>query len=162
VDKGEFLARVFPSSPCTRNRKLTLWQMAGGGAGRAQSQLTIPRAWATWEHSRQKLTLVLGSPLSTLCKACCSSTRNCGGHLSRLASTRSSSETIPRAWATWEHSRQKLTLVHFGLLQALADDRVLLDDPDHMLDAGKQTSHFFESVPDEYGRRRWRLKSLEH
>lgn len=30
-----------------------------------------------------------------------------------------------------------------------------------MLDAGKQTSHFFESVPDEYGRRRWRLKSLE-
>ncbi|GAA5988217.1 hypothetical protein JCM10908_002116 [Rhodotorula pacifica] len=33
--------------------------------------------------------------------------------------------------------------------------------PDHMLDAGKQTSHFFDSVPDEYGRRRWRLKSLE-
>lgn len=33
--------------------------------------------------------------------------------------------------------------------------------PDHMLDAGKQTAHFFDSVPDEYGRRRWRLKSLE-
>ncbi|BGP32799.1 dual specificity protein kinase yak1 [Rhodotorula toruloides] len=33
--------------------------------------------------------------------------------------------------------------------------------PDHMLDKGKQTSHFFESFSDEYGRRRWRLKSLE-
>ncbi|KAK4054196.1 dual specificity protein kinase yak1 [Microbotryomycetes sp. JL201] len=32
---------------------------------------------------------------------------------------------------------------------------------DHMLDKGKQTSHFFEPVSDEYGRRRWRLKSLE-
>ncbi|KPV77680.1 uncharacterized protein RHOBADRAFT_33837, partial [Rhodotorula graminis WP1] len=33
--------------------------------------------------------------------------------------------------------------------------------PDHMLDKGKQTSHFFETVSDEYGRRRYRLKSLE-
>ncbi|GAA5975265.1 hypothetical protein JCM11641_005908 [Rhodosporidiobolus odoratus] len=33
--------------------------------------------------------------------------------------------------------------------------------PDAMLDKGKQTSHFFDSVPDEYGRRRWKLKSLE-
>lgn len=33
--------------------------------------------------------------------------------------------------------------------------------PDHMLDKGKQTNHFFEQVSDEYGRRRWRLKSLE-
>ncbi|GAA6009229.1 hypothetical protein JCM10207_004316 [Rhodosporidiobolus poonsookiae] len=33
--------------------------------------------------------------------------------------------------------------------------------PDHMLDKGKQTSHFFETVADEYGRRRYRLKSLE-
>ncbi|GAA5969552.1 hypothetical protein JCM3765_002664, partial [Sporobolomyces pararoseus] len=33
--------------------------------------------------------------------------------------------------------------------------------PDHMLDKGKQTSHFFETFADEYGRRRYRLKSLE-
>ncbi|BGP48962.1 dual specificity protein kinase yak1 [Rhodotorula kratochvilovae] len=33
--------------------------------------------------------------------------------------------------------------------------------PDNMLDKGKQTSHFFESHSDEYGRRRYRLKSLE-
>lgn len=33
--------------------------------------------------------------------------------------------------------------------------------PEQMLESGKQTSHFFDSVPDEYGRRRWRLKSLE-
>lgn len=30
-----------------------------------------------------------------------------------------------------------------------------------MLEKGKQSSHFFESVADDYGRRRWRLKSLE-
>lgn len=30
-----------------------------------------------------------------------------------------------------------------------------------MLEKGKQTSHFFDQVSDEYGRRRWRLKSLE-
>ncbi|GAA5973493.1 hypothetical protein JCM21900_001813 [Sporobolomyces salmonicolor] len=33
--------------------------------------------------------------------------------------------------------------------------------PDHMLDQGKQTSHFFETHADEYGRRRYRLKTLE-
>ncbi|GAA6007077.1 uncharacterized protein JCM10292_003453 [Rhodotorula paludigena] len=33
--------------------------------------------------------------------------------------------------------------------------------PDPMLDKGKQTSHFFETFADEYGRRRYRLKSLE-
>lgn len=33
--------------------------------------------------------------------------------------------------------------------------------PDHMLDKGKQTAHFFDQVADEYGRRRWRIKSLE-
>lgn len=32
---------------------------------------------------------------------------------------------------------------------------------DHMLDKGKQTTNFFDQVSDEYGRRRWRLKSLE-
>ncbi|GAA5885888.1 hypothetical protein JCM5296_000177 [Sporobolomyces johnsonii] len=33
--------------------------------------------------------------------------------------------------------------------------------PDNMLDKGKQTSHFFETHADEYGRRRYRLKTLE-
>lgn len=33
--------------------------------------------------------------------------------------------------------------------------------PDQMLEKGKQTSHFFEPFSDEYGRRRWRLKTLE-
>lgn len=33
--------------------------------------------------------------------------------------------------------------------------------PDHMLDKGKQTNHFFDSAVDDYGRRRWRLKTLE-
>lgn len=30
-----------------------------------------------------------------------------------------------------------------------------------MLEKGKQTNHFFDTVSDEYGRRRWRLKTLE-
>lgn len=30
-----------------------------------------------------------------------------------------------------------------------------------MLEKGKQTSHFFDSVLDDYGRRKWRLKTLE-
>lgn len=33
--------------------------------------------------------------------------------------------------------------------------------PEHMLENGKQTKHFFEVVTDDYGRRRWRLKTLE-
>ncbi|SCV69840.1 BQ2448_1234 [Microbotryum intermedium] len=33
--------------------------------------------------------------------------------------------------------------------------------PNHMLDKGKQTMHFFEQYADEYGQRRWRLKTLE-
>ncbi|SGY13742.1 BQ5605_C010g05961 [Microbotryum silenes-dioicae] len=33
--------------------------------------------------------------------------------------------------------------------------------PNHMLDKGKQTMHFFDQYADEYGQRRWRLKTLE-
>ena len=33
--------------------------------------------------------------------------------------------------------------------------------PQHMLDSGKQTSQFFDSYIDTYGRKRYQLKSLE-